>query len=205
MSQARRRVIPPSSFLPGGSTKGDAPASPVPPGGSLSPLGLGPRSHASPQGLTLAGEVNSWVRVTRRVADSPARRGHFGGSPGPLHRASRLSSASNAPGFPSRSGRLSFPTPRLPPTQGSGERRERCRRGGSTPPPGLHAQQTPRPGESTPCPTFSNTPLGPSRKRFTLHEARSRLSWGQEALHLRSSAWRSNQGPSVPWHAPPLP
>lgn len=147
-----------------------------PPGGSLSPLGLGPRSHASPQGLTLAGEVNSWVRVTRRVADSPARRGHFGGSPGPLHRALRLSSASNAPGFPSRSGRLPFPTPRLPPRRRSGERQARCRRGGSTPPPGLHAQQTPRPGESTPCPTFSNTPLGQSRKRFTLHEARSRLS-----------------------------
>jgi len=48
---------------------------------ALSPLGLGPRSHASPQGLTLAGEVNSWVRVTRRAADSPARRGHSEGTP----------------------------------------------------------------------------------------------------------------------------
>lgn len=40
---------------------------------------LQPYSHVLPHGLTLAGKVNSWIRVTRRVADSPARRDHPSG------------------------------------------------------------------------------------------------------------------------------
>ena len=132
-------------------SRGGRPRSSSPPGGSLSPLGLGPRSHASPQGLTLAGEVNSWVRVSRRVADSPARRGHSGGSPGPLPRALRLSSASNAPGFPSRSERLPFP-PRAAPHPSLREAQGGAQRGGTTLPPGSHAQQAPHPREFSTLP-----------------------------------------------------
>jgi hypothetical protein len=157
--------------------KGEAPTSSSPPGGSLSPLGLGPRSHASPQGLTLAGEVNSWVRVSRRVADSPARRGHFGGSPGPLPRALRLSSASNAPGFPShRSGRLPF-RPRgcpSPPAQGS-VGRGAAGRGPRHPRDYMHSKLRVRESPHLAPPSVTRR-WGPSRKRFTLHEARSRLS-----------------------------
>jgi len=176
LSQARRRVIP-LAHSPRRECERGRPRISSPPGGSLSPLGLGPRSHASPQGLTLAGEVNSWVRVTRRVADSPARRGHLGGSPGPLPRALRLFSQRAMPlGSPPEVGAClsqprACPPPPAPRSVGRGCRGEGPRRPRGHMHSKLRIQESPHL-----APTFRKTPLGPSLGRFTLHEARSRLS-----------------------------
>lgn len=69
-----RRAVP--AWIAVGGPKpahrGRAPASPNPRGIPQ----LQPHGQGLPQGFTLAGKVNSWIRVTRRAADSPTRRDH---------------------------------------------------------------------------------------------------------------------------------
>ena len=49
----------------------------APPPPPRTPTSGASHNQALPRGLTLAREVNSWVRVSRRAANSPARRGRL--------------------------------------------------------------------------------------------------------------------------------
>lgn len=63
-----------------------------------SPVGGPSHNQASPPGLSLAGEVNSWVRVSRRAANSPERRGRSGRRAASGHLRRRTGTLSARPG-----------------------------------------------------------------------------------------------------------